>query len=113
LYIPVALNCWVNPKGTVEVAGVTAIEVNTTATPVPESFTFCGVSLASSFTLRSPVSAPATAGEKKTENAHCVPGRERASAGISWHEEATCSNDAGDIQGLLRRVAQHDRPRAL
>ena len=78
-----AVSWSVNPSGTVEVAGATAMEASTTATPVPESFTFCGVLLASSFTLRIPACGPAAVGENTMKNAHCSPGVRLLPQGLS------------------------------
>src|SRR5262249_25604263 len=63
-----AVNCWVNPAGTVGFDGVTVIEV--AAMPVPDNFTLCVPSPESSTIWRVPVRAPGVVGVNATEIVH-------------------------------------------
>jgi len=62
----VAVNCCVVPGASEGFAGVTAIEVNPTAVPVPSRVAVCGLPPALSMTVRVPELLPAAEGVKVT-----------------------------------------------
>ena len=64
VYVPVAVNCCVNPLVTDGFAGVTLIELRAMPTPVNEAV--CGLLLALSVTVNVPVRAPVAVGLKVT-----------------------------------------------
>jgi hypothetical protein len=64
VYVPVAVNCCINPLATDGFAGVTLIELKAMPTPVNEAV--CGLLLALSVTVKVPVRVPVAVGLKVT-----------------------------------------------